>query len=371
MGAQSQITQPNNLQNIATMNSTAHTVGWASEPEGRGTIGLLWSCFATLFLCTWSAVHPNLPGPNQSQFAVLWKRTQYVLICLIGPETMVWHVLMDLRSAVAVKRKIPAWSLKKCFFLTMGGFVVRFPDGQRRRVRPEVLVELLQEGKLSWPDTTNEEIEDHSKSNWLIKAFALIQIISFIAQLVGRCAQGLAATTLELFTLGIVICAVVIYAAWWEKPFDVQTPIILPCDRIFAEQDFIDRVAYLDEFDGSDNMSGLLWYSSMIIISLAFGAVHIVAWNFHFPSPTEQLLWRISSIGVTTVPVLIVLMLMEEDIYKRILRRTLWDALFWPFAISYTLFRLYMFIEMFISLRASPSSVYQTPQWSQYFPSFG
>jgi hypothetical protein len=254
----------------------------------------------------------------------------------------------------------------------MGGFVVRFPDGQRRRVRPEVLVELLQEGKLSWPDTTNEEIEDHSKSNWLIKAFALIQIISFIAQLVGRRAQGLAATTLELFTLGIVICAVVIYAAWWEKPFDVQTPIVLPCDRIFAEQDFIDRVAYLDELDyESNNMTGLLWYSSMIIISLGFGAVHIAAWNFHFPSPTEQLLWRISSVGVIILPILIVLMLMEEDIYKRILRRTLWDALFWPFAISYTLFRLYMFIEMFISLRASPASVYQTPRWSQYFPSFG
>jgi hypothetical protein len=37
----------------------------------------------------------------------------------------------------------------------------------------------------------------------------------------------------------------------------------------------------------------------------------------------------------------------------------------------YVLFRIYMFIEMFISLRAAPASVYQTPQWSQYFPSFG
>ncbi|KAH5714491.1 hypothetical protein HBI20_148720 [Parastagonospora nodorum] len=258
----------------------------------------------------------------------------------------------------------------------MGGFVVRFPDGQRRRVRPDVLVEFLQDGKLSWPDTTNEEIEDHSKSNWLIKAFALIQIISFIAQLAGRRAQRLATTTLELFTLGIVICAIVIYAAWWEKPFDVQMPIVLPCDRIFAEQDFIDRVAYLEELDyGSHNMSGLLrgllWYSSMIIISLAFGAVHIAAWNFHFPSPTEQLLWRISSIGVTTVPVLFILFMMSTVIHSKEYSDSLLGALVLPFTISYILFRLYMFTEMFISLRASPASVYQTPQWSQYFPSFG
>lgn len=37
----------------------------------------------------------------------------------------------------------------------------------------------------------------------------------------------------------------------------------------------------------------------------------------------------------------------------------------------YAVFRLYMFIEMFVGLRSVPVSVYQTPQWSQYFPSLG
>lgn len=195
---------------------------------------------------------------------------------------------------------------------------MRFPDGQRRRVRPDVLVKLFEEGKLSWPDTTNEEIENHSKANWLIKAVALIQIISFIAQLVGRWAQGLAATTFELFTLGIVICAAIMYAAWWEKPFDLQMPIALPCDRAFvAEQDFINRVEFGQRVRGETKLRELSRYSSIIVLGLAFGAVHIGAWKFHFPSLTKLLLWRISSIGVITIPLLIVLLLMGEEMYMR------------------------------------------------------
>lgn len=36
-------------------------VGWAREPGTRGTWGILSSCVLTLFLCVYTAVHPNVP----------------------------------------------------------------------------------------------------------------------------------------------------------------------------------------------------------------------------------------------------------------------------------------------------------------------
>ena len=34
----------------------------------------------------------------------------------------------------------------------------------------------------------------------------------------------------------------------------------------------------------------------------SFGGIHCIAWSFAFPSSTEQLLWRISSIAITGIP---------------------------------------------------------------------
>jgi hypothetical protein len=37
----------------------------------------------------------------------------------------------------------------------------------------------------------------------------------------------------------------------------------------------------------------------------------------------------------------------------------------------YVLCRTFMFVEMFVGLRAVPAGIYKTPQWSQYLPSIG
>jgi hypothetical protein len=29
----------------------------------RSLLGIIWSCFTTVFLCTWVAIHPNIPKP--------------------------------------------------------------------------------------------------------------------------------------------------------------------------------------------------------------------------------------------------------------------------------------------------------------------
>jgi hypothetical protein len=90
------------------MNSTTDIVGWAPEPRGRGTIGLLWSCFATIFLCTWNAIHPNLPGLNESKFSIVRRRIGYVLLCLLAPEIIALVALKTLEEAMYIKKRAEA-----------------------------------------------------------------------------------------------------------------------------------------------------------------------------------------------------------------------------------------------------------------------
>jgi hypothetical protein len=266
--------------------------------------------------------------------------------------------------------KLHGWSLKKCFLLEMGGFVVQYkhPHNTKRfRVSPEKLVTLVNNKEMEWPEITNEEIMDRSKADWIVKTLALVQILWFMTQMIGRWAQGLATTTLELFTLGIVFSAAITYSAWWEKPFDVQEPVVIHAQESapLNEADHIDCVQlFLSKNKGKEGEPMRIRCAG-VVICLVFGALHVVAWNFHFPSSTEQLLWRISSIG--TVALALPLFVLPEHWRKNPGVETSLSLLL----IVYVLFRLYMFVEMFVSLRAVEASVYQTPQWSQYFPSFG
>jgi hypothetical protein len=247
----------------------------------------------------------------------------------------------------------------------MGGFVIQsdIDDTQHQRVRPRKLLDMFKTGALPWPECTDDEIEDRSKADWLVKAIGLVQIFWFITQTIGRWAQGLAVTTLEIFTLGIVICAAITFLASWKKPFDVQVPIVIHTKTIISISDYIDRVKLEKE-----NVIGPAptWtYLAGLATFLVFGGIHVAAWNFHFPSLAEQVLWKVSSIGSTAL--ILLFFAAANDMIHRLLETTI----FLTVSILYTLFRVYMFVEMFASLRAVPASVYQTPQWSQYFPALG
>jgi hypothetical protein len=113
----------------------------------------------------------------------------------------------------------------------MGGFVLEQDHNDTdikvlQRISPRELWRLLQTGALPWSDIKidDQDIDDHIKADWITKLLALAQILRFSAQIIGRAVQGLSVTTLELFTLGIVYCAIITYLAQWEKPFDIHVP---------------------------------------------------------------------------------------------------------------------------------------------------
>jgi hypothetical protein len=70
----------------------------------RTMLGILWACLITIFACTWTAVHPNLPPPGASTWKVLKIRLKLVLLGLIAPEYILFWAIEQRRVAKLIVR---------------------------------------------------------------------------------------------------------------------------------------------------------------------------------------------------------------------------------------------------------------------------
>ena len=52
----------------------------------------------------------------------------------------------------------------------------------------------------------------------------------------------------------------------------------------------------------SGDTGTILFFIALPIVATTFGALHLIAWNFEFPSHIEQLLWRIAFLTITGIP---------------------------------------------------------------------
>jgi hypothetical protein len=99
------------------------------------------------------------------------------------------------------------------------------------------------------------------------------------------------------------------------------------------------------------------------VITGIFGACHLIGWDFLYPSSVEQLLWRISSTfcAVTPILILMIALVIADD-------HDYWDIPYLTFLFPYFLARVYLLVAIFFSLRSVSAGVYQTVNWSLYFP---
>ena len=67
----------------------------------RTTWNIVWSCWVTIFACTWVAVHPNIPDPHDKWFMIALRRLQLVVMALIAPELL---VVWAMRQWLAARR---------------------------------------------------------------------------------------------------------------------------------------------------------------------------------------------------------------------------------------------------------------------------
>ena len=65
-------------------------------------------------------------------------------------------------------------------------------------------------------DISRKAISDKSKANLLGKCLVCMQVIWFVIQCIARRAAGYPLALLEVHTMVHVVCALSMYALWWE-----------------------------------------------------------------------------------------------------------------------------------------------------------
>ena len=109
----------------------------------------------------------------------------------------------------------------------------------------------------------------------------------------------------------------------------------------------------------------------MLGVGICFGAIHCIAWGFPFPTHAELLIWRVSSVAITTVPVYISLLSGlgvwvengDDDTIGYIAALS-----FFPAGILYILARAVTLILALTSLRDLPPGAFNTVHWTTFIP---
>ncbi|KFY27785.1 hypothetical protein V493_03307 [Pseudogymnoascus sp. VKM F-4281 (FW-2241)] len=407
-------------------------VNFVASPPTRGTLDILWSSLFTIFACTWTILHLNVPQQRDGQdpgtlgdlkwaTKAIWYKGKWMLVAVIAPEVILFYALERLVSArkqhprikkLADADQVP-WTLTHTTFTIMGGFVVRggsdrvgkgfTPESPTTQTQSpaakewyildiDTILELRSGGHIVLPCIPEAEIDDHSKGDLLTKGIAAIQILWAIATAITRAHLGLAISVLEISVLAFAACALLIYAVYWSSPKDVSVPITFlqwpgaipspvmdiilgpnPCHNSTSFQTKRKQKATsnLDQ----NNEAGLVSNSSVLFVPLIFGAPHLLAWNFTFPTSAEGILWRTTSIYCSLVGLIFYICQETHNIVLslRLSGRVLTlleDISFGVFLVVYILARLFMIVETFRTLLFLPPSAY-IATWTSSAPMFG
>jgi hypothetical protein len=357
------------------------TIGFVPEPNcGRGTIGIIWSCLATIILCTYSALHLDAKIRNDKWFKIRRQISQS-LIAIMAPEYLANKAIRDFMRARKIFKKARqnGWNLTLCqaHLINMNGIQIRRFGSVKESVVVgfDKICSILDNASLrtyiqeQFP--SDESISDTSKSDVLGKGITILQMIWFVSQVLTRHIEGLSVSIIELSTLAYVCLAVATYAAWFNKPQGISTPIVIIVDSDF-ELEKIEKKFWDDFGLGSMLWEVAVWFGCVA----AFAAIHILAWNYAFPSTIEKWLWRMCSLFCIVFGWMMPSDMGTYWVVNSFKQKKLPST---AFRVNYSLVcgffymlaRLYLISEAFLIFRKAPESVYETVHWPLYIPSFG
>lgn len=312
------------------------------------------------------------------------------MVSVIAPEFLTLTAITELLEARRIQNKMAKmkWTLTHAFFLQMGGFCLETPSGLRMQLS-DVDVMDPSSNSSDWLAKLEEieeaHINDRAKSNNLTKLIACGQSLWLVTQVISRLVQHQAITLLEVSTVAYAACALTAYAAWWKKPQNASLPITIPCSTEEYPQR---RISYYRETSfGEYVWAGQHWSRhlessdmdgdtvSPVLVALCpalFGAIHLASWNIIFLSNVEQWLWRTSALYCCTAGMIftmLVLLLPNVDSGKEMGGLiVVLIFLIMGLGLGYVIARLYMIVEVFLSLRALPHSAYEAVRWSSFVP---
>lgn len=114
------------------------------------------------------------------------------------------------------------------------------------------------------------------------------------------------------------------------------------------------------------------------VLGIIFGAIHVAGWHFDFPTPQERFLWRVCSIIITAIPIVLLGRSVLRYQAFNADRRHWFDGgeipalvVFWLVIILmplYVIARVLLLAEAFVSLRSLPGTTTCHVNWVEYLP---
>ena len=71
----------------------------------RSTWNIICSCFATLFACSWVAIHPNIPARSDSSIRRFFRHLMIMVYMLIIPEAVIYWAARQWWAARNIAKK--------------------------------------------------------------------------------------------------------------------------------------------------------------------------------------------------------------------------------------------------------------------------
>lgn len=90
------------------------------------------------------------------------------------------------------------------------------------RLSPDCLIDMF--FNTSFSLISSGELQDRSKASNLSKILAASQTTYLVIQVIGRLLSALPVTELEVNTIAHIFCAVIAWALWFRKPYNVDNP---------------------------------------------------------------------------------------------------------------------------------------------------
>ncbi|KAF8860663.1 hypothetical protein BDZ45DRAFT_304592 [Acephala macrosclerotiorum] len=263
------------------------------------------------------------------------------------------------------------------------------------------------------PYIPKSELNDKSQSDSLVRFLAVLQLLWNIIQVSVRHSRHLAISQLEIAVVAFSICAIILYGVNWEKPKGVGVPYTLLQYREEIPETVLEKIKprndgtnglwnvvsalvtfmtsfgsksgdendlpgsaisnHFNMFDDEDEDFAMIGECvGLLFGGVVFGSIHIVAWNFIFPTIIERTLWRIASIQCTTIPLafLVVIFLgayVDNQMPDQEIIPVVLGIILFILAIVYIAARLFLLVEIFRTLCFLPPSAYMAT-WTTNIP---